>query len=218
MSGNAARPGRQWRPVAQHRRQPAARAGRLRRRRPAGPAAGRGHGPVAPARSLSAAHVQRAGADPGAGLAALRAAAGGHRRSAQDHPHRQGGAGARDPQHAAGLSPSQPGAARGGSRLWLHASSGSAGDRAAAGHAHAVHRPAAGLHQGLAVAGGGGAGGLQRRPGLPDRVRPPAVPAGSGHGRRDRGGRDRLRHRPRAGLDRDEADPRPGRPGGGAPR
>ena len=34
--GNAARPGRQWRPVAQHRRQPAARAGRLRRRRPAG--------------------------------------------------------------------------------------------------------------------------------------------------------------------------------------
>ena len=33
-------------------------------------------------------------------------------------------------------------------RVWLHASSGSAGDRAAAGHAHAVHRPAAGLHQG----------------------------------------------------------------------
>ena len=36
MSGKRCATGRQWRPVAQHRRQPAARAGRLRRRRPAG--------------------------------------------------------------------------------------------------------------------------------------------------------------------------------------
>jgi hypothetical protein len=63
-----------------------------------------GHGPVAPLRGLCAAHLQCAGADPGAGLAALRAAARGHRRAAEIHPHRQGGAGAGGAEHAAGLS------------------------------------------------------------------------------------------------------------------
>jgi hypothetical protein len=114
--GNPARPGHQRRPLAAREHQFHARRRGLRGRHAARPGARFGHGPVAQRRGLRAAHLQCAGADPGAGLAALRAADRGHRRAAEIHPHRQGGAGAGGAEHAAGLPPDPGHAARGGRR------------------------------------------------------------------------------------------------------
>ena len=214
--GNAARPGRQRRPVAQHRRQPAARAGRLRRRRPAGPAAGRGHGPVAPARSLLLPTFNALVQIPvlawlpfvlllvgiGEALKIILIA-------------------------KAALVPVTLNTLQGFRQPARRCARWDASMATRAQEVLEIVLPLAtptlftGLRLGFTkawlslvvvelVASSEGLGYLI--------VRPPAVPAGSGHGRRGRGGRDRLRHRPRAGLDRDEAIRGPAAQAAGAPR